>query len=371
MIDRDRKIEVKYMTIAKALGIIAVVVGHSGSPITDFIYQWHMALFFFISGYFYKDFYTKNPKVFIIKRIKSLYFPYIQYGILFLFLHNILFRLNIYSNKAGSLVKFSHLYTKDEFLQNLLSTFAFGTKEQLLGVFWFLVSLFTVNMLFLIVNIFLEKVYQQNKIVKEQLRFYIILAFFIIGNLSTFFKIHFPRNIDTSLVAISIYYFGYLYHKYEEKIPMNLHYSVIAFVMLLLNSLYGDIRLGVNSFLCPTYFLINSIMGIYIILFTSKYIAVKVKPVIILEYIGRNTLVIISLHFLCFKLINLIQVIYYHLPYYELATFPVIKGSGLWWVVYSLCGVLIPVGLKFIAGKLGSFVKKLKVNIYRHFSHGI
>ena len=51
------------MTYAKTIGIIAVVIGHSGSPLTDFVYQWHIVLFFFISGYFYKETYSKTPVI--------------------------------------------------------------------------------------------------------------------------------------------------------------------------------------------------------------------------------------------------------------------------------------------------------------------
>lgn len=42
-------------TNAKAIGIMAVVVGHSGCPqiIHNFIYCFHMPLFFMITGYFY------------------------------------------------------------------------------------------------------------------------------------------------------------------------------------------------------------------------------------------------------------------------------------------------------------------------------
>jgi fucose 4-O-acetylase-like acetyltransferase len=59
------------MNIAKAIGIMAVVIGHSNSPIDNFIYLWHMPLFFFISGYFYKDNYTFNIKLLIKKRRSS------------------------------------------------------------------------------------------------------------------------------------------------------------------------------------------------------------------------------------------------------------------------------------------------------------
>ena len=53
---------IDYMDILKALAIIAVVIGHCDSPhpLYNFIYLYHMPLFFFISGYFYKNEYSNN-----------------------------------------------------------------------------------------------------------------------------------------------------------------------------------------------------------------------------------------------------------------------------------------------------------------------
>ena len=44
---------ISYMDIAKALGIILVVIGHADSKFSNIIFLFHMQLFFFISGYFY------------------------------------------------------------------------------------------------------------------------------------------------------------------------------------------------------------------------------------------------------------------------------------------------------------------------------
>lgn len=44
-----------YLTLVKALGIILMVIGHSGCPVFlhRFIYYFHMPLFFACSGYFF------------------------------------------------------------------------------------------------------------------------------------------------------------------------------------------------------------------------------------------------------------------------------------------------------------------------------
>lgn len=67
--------------ILKGLGIILVLVGHAGIPcgLSDFIYSFHMPLFFVISGYFAKSLNeTKNSHLLLIRKdCKRLLVPYI------------------------------------------------------------------------------------------------------------------------------------------------------------------------------------------------------------------------------------------------------------------------------------------------------
>ncbi|MGL4450821.1 MAG: acyltransferase family protein [Sarcina sp.] len=53
------------MNITKALAIIAMVVGHSRGPYVANIYLYHMVVFIFVSGYFYKDIYSNNIKNYV------------------------------------------------------------------------------------------------------------------------------------------------------------------------------------------------------------------------------------------------------------------------------------------------------------------
>ena len=45
----------EYWNIVKGIGIILVVVGHLYWDFTQFIYLFHLPLFFFVSGYLYNE----------------------------------------------------------------------------------------------------------------------------------------------------------------------------------------------------------------------------------------------------------------------------------------------------------------------------
>ena len=70
-------------SVMKGIAIISVVLGHCPALpfVGKFVNQYHLAVFFFVAGYFFKEKYLETPKIFIVKRLKSLYFPYVIYGL--------------------------------------------------------------------------------------------------------------------------------------------------------------------------------------------------------------------------------------------------------------------------------------------------
>jgi len=323
---------VEYMDIAKALAIILIVVGHAQSPFTNFIYLFHVPLFFFVSGYFYKTKYALHPLLFVKRKIIKLYIPFLIYELIFLMLHNYFITIGIYGSNYNV-----HYYNNNDFIYYFINTITFGNSEQLLEVMWFVTSLFTVHTLFVNTNFLILKI---NRFNREIIRFIIIFTYFIIGLTLSSLNISLMRQIDTSLVAIFIYYLGYLYKVYEKKIPFNIYFFTLSLLTLIIGSYSPKIDMLFNHYNNPFMFVFNSICGIYFIIYISKQFLNK--NIKIFTSLGKKTLIVMALHFLAFKIINIIQIYVYNYDISRLAEFPIISGKNGWWIAYSFIGISIP-----------------------------
>ena len=66
----------------KGIAILLMVVGHSGCPyyLRNFIYLFHMGLFYYASGHFFKAKGVEGFLPFFKKKIKGLYWPFVKWG---------------------------------------------------------------------------------------------------------------------------------------------------------------------------------------------------------------------------------------------------------------------------------------------------
>ena len=71
----------------------------------------HMPLFFFFSGYCFKEKYLEHFFTFLRKRIKGLYWPAVKWGLLFLVLHNVFFHLYLLPEKTSYIYSGRDLFT--------------------------------------------------------------------------------------------------------------------------------------------------------------------------------------------------------------------------------------------------------------------
>ena len=91
---------------------------------------------------------------------------------------------------------------------------------------------------------------------------------------------------------------------------------------------------------------------------TTFYRAKEVQPVVekMITCLGQNTLAVVILHFLCFKLVSLVGVLIQGQPIYLIAAFPILYEGIIWCIAYLLCGLGVPVALSI------GWKKYLKIN---------
>ncbi|WP_155806695.1 acyltransferase family protein, partial [Photorhabdus temperata] len=122
------------LDILKIIGILAVVIGHTINPYNNYIYLWHMPLFFFLSGLTFNYKFLKSTD--IIKDAKRLLIPYFIFSILALIIE-ISKRLLLSRDWLDSL---PNLFISIFFnINSSIHTYGF--------VLWFLPSLFIVKTL--------------------------------------------------------------------------------------------------------------------------------------------------------------------------------------------------------------------------------
>lgn len=323
---------IKFLDVSKGLLIILMVIGHSESPVTSYIYLFHMSAFVFISGYTFNQ---KYPlKTALKKRFQRLYIPFIKYSLVFLLFYNVFVLMNFYD--AEEMIWSPILYIKSILNILLLGGALFGSG--LLGAFWFLTMLFEISIIYLIINSVAVKYLKSSNIMATS-----IVIIFILGNILILIDYNLPRFLDNSLVMILIYHFGVLYKKFENRIPIKLYFALFSALSLIILNQYGSIDVGLNIYTNPLYFLFASLTGIYLIIYISKTL-VKFYECKFLNFLGKNTLVILALQFLCFKFVNLIIICTYSYPIQMMSSFPTINlDSSYWWLLYSLVGLVMPI----------------------------
>ena len=313
----------------KGIAIILMVVGHSGCPklLDSFIYLFHMPLFFFVSGWFFKDSYAENKIQFIRKRTFGLYWPFVKYGLIFLALHNLFYHLYISAD----------YYNAAQLLYHSLLTLSFRGVDPLLGGFWFLKFLFVASMVCLFGVCFLKLINKYINFKKGCIAITVIL-------LCIAFVVAYLNYNASCVVACIIFMLGYLAKEYKEKISMKLTILIPLLMILIPVAYFLPMSLngasGSYQLILP--YLLISTIGIYATMIISHYLT-ETRICKLLIYIGDNTMTILVYHFLALKIVSLVKILQYDLPITSLSDFPIIKEHNTYyWILYSIIGVIVP-----------------------------
>ena len=330
----------KKMMILSFFGIIFVVIGHLTGSLTISklfpYYSFHMVLFIFISGYFYKEEYANNlykKDGYFINRFKKFVIPYYFWNFIYGLFVTILIYCGIKS--YGNVISFKTLLIDPWFYGN---QFYFNTPA------WFCLSLFIVN----IVYSFIRKI-----IGKKWNDFIALIIFLILACISiklSFYNLKCILIINRTLFFMLFYQFGYMYKKIFESKLKNIN----SFILIIISIIIQIILLSIDNhiiyetiymvFNCK-YIIVPIIVGVNGIWFWLNISNILVKFIgnsKIVNYVSENTFDIMMHHLFWMFIFNLIIMF---------------KNSYIQNFFCILFSIIIPILLRLIFNK----IKKLKI----------
>lgn len=310
---------ISYFDLAKGIGIILVVLGHMeniDAGLRTWISSFHMPLFFMISGMLMaaKREQEGNTVDVYIKKAKGILIPYMWFSIIYVPIDI----MNLYI----------HHIDEHTFVQNILDSCTFAG----ISVMWFLPALFIAEIVAVYIIRKISEV--KTKLDSRILTFFagvltMAIAYaawtfirpyydaysysYILGTLLGFIRVILRGLVMSTHVINGFITFSIIKEveeKYlsakgnEQKAILSLKgYSIAIGVILLVINMGLCMKNGAvdNHFLTlnnALLYYICATLGSYAIIFISKGLD-SIKPV---DYLGRNSLIIMATHLQCYLL---------------------------------------------------------------------
>lgn len=243
---------ITYIDIAKGIGILCVVLGHVNlwDKLDMLIHGFHMPLFFFLSGYLFK---ATDGKSFIIKKARTLLWPYLLF-----------YLLNI-----------------------VLSPYVKGMPIG--GGTWFLLALFYAEIIYYVVKHLAKK------------EACIDITCFCITMVGFALSLYIPNRtllfVESGLVAIAFMRLGDIYRNKAMQANMSVVKSGIMLILyIVLSVMNGNVNMKEGHYSNWIIFILDALIGIYVVFYISQQIDIsKSKAIslvsVYLTRIGKNSIV--------------------------------------------------------------------------------
>ncbi len=289
--------------ILSAIGILLIMLGHLDFPILTMgslfpYYSFHVMLFPFISGYFYKPAEVAHIGAYLKRKALHLLLPYciwnIIYGLLATILHN-----------------FGMAIGEDISLYNLtIAPFLSGHQFMYQAASWFVPALFLLELC----NVFGRKVLSLLRIRNE----YIIMALYLLVGLAAIFlakrgSVYDYYKLPARIMLLApCFQFGHLYkEKLESKdtLPSSVYFPILLlFQFIIVMTTSGRIAFSAvwvtgfaGSIILPY---LTTFTGIALWLRIAKELTPILKENQFTQYLGTHTFSVMMHHLLGFFLVN-------------------------------------------------------------------
>lgn len=347
---REQVIERDYFNIVKGLGIFSVIIGHAVFFARDFVYIYHLPLFYFISGYMYNELkYGDDPFLNVKNKLKSTWSVYVIYMWLMVALHNTFYNFGLLRNSEN-------LYTKNEIIEKLCNV-VFGSGDELFGgPLWFLpvIVLASIELGFIVsLSRIIERAIKLSWI-KFVFQGAVVLCGAIVAYPLIAEHYHFIANIQFTFEILPYLWVGYLLRNYGEQIDQYLN-TVVGFICLGIvvyasRTLFiMDMTLGVVY----PYMHLLGLSGIYVMMVLAKYLKKVVGMRSLFSYMGAHSLAIMIIHFVLLRLMDKVMCLVDKDVTGEVYSTLPVSYPNRWWA-YLL--VVVPTSVGIV--KMIDFIKR-------------
>lgn len=331
-----------YLDIAKAIGIIIVLINHielSLGRANEFLGVFFVSEFFLLSGMTFQKKQGETLQSFVRKKAKRLLLPYGIYSLFYLVWYSLrsvmagTFALPDFVTKlTGCLYARTYLFPGREDKVYLM--------EIMNAPMWFLPALFVSLVVYYIISNFLgEK------------KIWGVLAVFVLALLCHYtVPVLLPWSIDTALAMIPLLYAGEKLAKVDyititRKKLWIMPLALLVFILITTVNGCGNISVG-DYGKSMVFFLCSSFLGTFLCImfsfFIEKYLHFLAK---LLMMIGVNTMDILCLHLFVFALMQTL-----------LGTLRISPEFWISKVVIIITGIIIPI----LVVKLSKFISKVR-----------
>lgn len=324
---------ISWCDVFKGIVIILVVIGHCTGRFNHLIYQFHMAAFFFISGYTSQP---KNKPLFdeIVKKFYRLMVPYYVINFAGILLFFVADQLRILDKISTTIypVRF----------QDALVGLSSNTVVYCdwLGAMWFMPVLFGASVVFTIIVKLCDK--------KWSMLLLSVLVFML--SMNAISKNMHYGNKDLMGLAQFFMIIGYLFKNVKVKSHSLWKYAIKAFIIagLWKVSRYFGLDFVVNwpsRELNGVIDLFLPLFGISLVIVLAKMISISSHLEKLLVFVGRNSMGIMCFHFLGFKVayLPLIALGWMSSEDFSRLTPGIDKGNI--WIFITITSIMSSIGL--------------------------
>lgn len=340
-----------YWDMIKGIGITAIVVGHTAYFGGKFLYLFHVALFFFITGFFYNEKkYADDPWGYFAQRVRGVWPRYVIYTSVLALLHNFFVKIGIYGDTP--------LYSGTTMLTSVMSSVVLQSPEQLQGALWF-VPVWVVS-----AGLFGGCVWLGNRIEthilssgpadseRHNLRSALITGAvtLIPGAAGLIFGLHKTGailNLHAAPLAVPVYWCAWMVRRY---LPNYRSFTGLIGWILSTAFLQGMVlwgyRVNIADVRIPgLMFYVFTLIGAYHVLSFGSILE-KYPPLsplaALFAVLGRHSFDIMALHFTVFKGIDFLYCHFINPTGYKALSVSPVSFRFLG-PVYILAGILLPV----------------------------